>query len=80
MRPHRRRPSPAASLRAQCCCCTRAGAAGPADAKVRVRLVDFAHTFQSEEAQRDANFLTGLRALLARLRGVVHAQLQTELT
>lgn len=47
--------------------------------QVRVRMVDFAHTFQCERPARDANFLAGLRALLARLRGVVHAQLQQEL-
>lgn len=48
--------------------------------QVRVRLVDFAHTFQAEGGARDTNFLAGLRALLARLRAVVHAQLQQELT
>ncbi|KAL4424338.1 hypothetical protein ABPG75_001639 [Micractinium tetrahymenae] len=89
------------------------GAASPEGAKVRVRLVDFAHTFFQGEAlsrsasasdggaapaperpagsgnaadlgrqrrRRDTNFLAGLRALLARLRVVVHAQLQAELT
>lgn len=90
------------------------GAATPQEAKVRVRLVDFAHTFNlgGEEAEaevadaasgspsryensgtkaqqarsqpprrcRDTNFLAGLRALLARMRGVVHAQLQADLT
>lgn len=45
-----------------------------------MRLVDFAHTFQAEGGGRDTNFLAGLRALLARLRAVVHAQLQEELT
>lgn len=47
--------------------------------QVRVRMVDFAHTFQSEEPARDVNFLAGLRALLARLRAVVHSSLQQEL-
>ncbi|KAL4431979.1 hypothetical protein ABPG77_000246 [Micractinium sp. CCAP 211/92] len=95
------------------------GAASPEGAKVRVRLVDFAHTFfqgeprspraattengaaaasrrrpspggasppahpqqqQLHQRRRDTNFLAGLRALLARLRAVVHAQLQAELT
>lgn len=92
------------------------GAAAPEGAKVRVRLVDFAHTFfqgdppsprgaasrgggggapqqgsspgggavaaclqQHQQRRRDTNFLAGLRALLARLRAVVHAQLQAEL-
>lgn len=90
-------------------------AASPNDAKVRVRLVDFAHTFfqrggshparallqdggtsavpqrgaspgggapasrPQQRRRRDINFLAGLRALLARLRGVVHTQLQAEL-
>lgn len=52
----------------------------PPPRQVRVRLVDFAHTFQCEDGSRDTNFLAGLRALLARLRGVVHAQLQQDLT
>jgi hypothetical protein len=90
-------------------------AACQADAKVRVRMVDFAHTFfQQQEggagsigpgggagspccgngssgagseaqvaaagASRDDNFHAGLRALLARLRSVVHAQLEQDLT
>lgn len=53
--------------------------AGAEDARVRVRLVDFAHTFTSDGGGRDANFLAGLRALLARLRAVLHAALQQEL-
>ena len=100
-------------------------AASQAEAKVRVRMVDFAHTFfQQQEgaagdsgpgggsgqqqqqgagspccgngssgaggeaqgqvaaagASRDDNFHAGLRALLARLRSVVHAQLEQDLT
>jgi hypothetical protein len=51
-------------------------AAGPEDAKVRVRLVDFAHTLIREEGevggrrQVDANFLGGLRSLTQRLSAV----------
>ena len=47
--------------------------------QVRVRMVDFAHTFASERGARDTNFLAGLRALLARLRALVHAQLAADL-
>lgn len=57
-------------------------AASAEEAKVRVRMVDFAHTFGAEggaEGARDANFLAGLRALLARLRALVHAQLAADL-
>jgi 1D-myo-inositol-tetrakisphosphate 5-kinase/inositol-polyphosphate multikinase len=45
-------------------------AQGPRGADVRVRLVDFAHTFHDEGAVRDDNFLAGLRSLVARLTGV----------
>jgi hypothetical protein len=47
-------------------------AAGAENAKVGVRLVDFAHTFQSgEEDQPDENFIAGLRSLCMRLQNVV---------
>lgn len=49
------------------------------EAKVGVRMVDFAHTFQSEGRGRDTNFLAGLRALLARLRAVVHSTVAHDL-
>jgi hypothetical protein len=50
------------------------------DARVRVRLVDFAHTFyDAHSGGRDTNFLAGLRALLARLRAVVSATLAQDL-
>jgi 1D-myo-inositol-tetrakisphosphate 5-kinase/inositol-polyphosphate multikinase len=40
-------------------------------AAVRVRLVDFAHTFQTDERGKgDDNFLAGLLSLTARLNGV----------
>ena len=42
----------------------------PEDARVIVRLVDFAHTFPSE-GQKDGNFLAGMRTLIARLTGVM---------
>ena len=58
---------------------------------VKVRLVDFAHTFQHEldphragtpsagsptvpGGRRDANFLRGLQAVIARLRSVAHLE------
>ena len=44
------------------------------EALVRVRLVDFAHTFRSERGARDRNFLAGLRALVGRLSAVVAAE------
>jgi hypothetical protein len=49
------------------------------EAKVGVRMVDFAHTFQTEGRGRDTNFLAGLRALLARLRAVVHSTVAQDL-
>eukprot|EP00887_Chlorella_sp_A99_P006763 scaffold3.g6763.t1 len=56
-------------------------AAGQEDAHVKVRMVDFAHTFQRRlppggaprghpPGRRDANFLRGLRAIIARLTAV----------
>lgn len=52
--------------------CLRACAAGE-DARVRVRFVDFAHTFllEHEKQQRDHNFLAGLRAIVARMSAVM---------
>eukprot|EP00891_Asterochloris_glomerata_P004565 jgi/Astpho2/4565/Aster-00147 len=47
----------------------------PEDARVIVRLVDFAHTFPSE-GQKDGNFLAGLRTLIARLTGVMALECQ----
>ncbi|KAK9822491.1 hypothetical protein WJX81_002556 [Elliptochloris bilobata] len=44
--------------------------ADAADARLSVRLVDFAHTFASD-GKKDANFLAGLRALIKALQGVV---------
>ena len=38
-----------------------------AEAKVRVRLVDFAHTFQSEGAARDDNFLASVQLASIRI-------------
>lgn len=55
------------------------GARNADQAGVRVRMVDFAHTFQAEDGGRDTNFLAGLRALLARLRAVVRATVQQDL-
>lgn len=42
------------------------------DARVRVRFVDFAHTFKLDNGRQahDANFLAGLRAIIARLTAV----------
>ena len=48
-------------------------AEGAAGAAVRVRLVDFAHTFLAEEGgagERDDNFLSGLKAITSRLLAV----------
>ena len=65
------------------------GGGGGSDACVGVSGVDFSDVKLSSGGStsgsarlppRDANFLAGLRALLARLRSVVHAQLQAELT
>lgn len=39
-------------------------------ARVRLRLVDFAHSFRSKDGQTDKNFLDGGLALLHRLRHV----------
>lgn len=39
-------------------------------ARVRLRLVDFAHSFRSQDGARDENFLQGGLALLHRLRQV----------
>ncbi len=44
--------------------------ADAADARLSVRLVDFAHTFASD-GKTDANFVAGLRALIKTLQAVV---------
>ena len=43
---------------------------------MRVRFVDFAHTFKLEPSrqQRDHNFLSGLRAITGRLSAILRAQ------
>lgn len=38
------------------------------EARVSVRLVDFAHTFPSLDGQRDSNFIAGLRAIIKALK------------
>ncbi|KDD73423.1 inositol polyphosphate kinase, partial [Helicosporidium sp. ATCC 50920] len=46
-------------------------------ARVRVRLVDFAHTFHDPAGgARDLNFLAGLRSLVARLKRVARMRIQ----
>lgn len=39
-------------------------------AAVRVRLVDFAHSFRTNSSARDDNFLLGLTSLMQRMRRV----------
>ena len=65
-------PSPVHQL----CCLPRPRAAAGEDERVRVRFVDFAHTFQLERGrqQRDHNFLAGLRAIIARLSAVMRQE------
>ena len=41
------------------------------DAKIAIRLVDFAHTFKSD-GKMDTNFLAGLRAIIKALSSVLH--------
>mmetsp|Transcript_12263 Transcript_12263/g.38846 ORF Transcript_12263/g.38846 Transcript_12263/m.38846 type:complete len:197 (+) Transcript_12263:906-1496(+) len=45
----------------------------PEELRVRVKLVDFAHTF-ARESTRDSNFIGGLNALVGVLEGVVKGQ------
>lgn len=48
-------------------------AEGSSDANVRVRLVDFAHTFSTEDALvigKDKNFTRGLKAVMRRFLAV----------
>lgn len=53
---------------------------GPADVAVKVRLVDFAHTFRrAGGGRRDANFLAGLRAVIARLAAVARLEAAEQL-
>ena len=40
------------------------------DARVAIRLVDFAHTFPSD-GKKDTNFIAGLRALIKALTAVI---------
>jgi hypothetical protein len=62
--------------------CGAPAAAAGEDARVRVRFVDFAHTFKLDKGrqQRDHNFLAGLRAIIARLSAVMRAEAMDSLT
>lgn len=46
-------------------------AADPAHSRVSIKLVDFAHTWQHRDGQRDENFISGLRAVIDALTNVM---------